>query len=430
MPEAMNPASRQSLTVAGAGQTLPETLEDAQAVSQAISRALRRAARDARAPARILSGGLGESRRGAQPFKLAVIASFVALVICPLVFATVYWGVIASRQYSTEMKFAIRSGQSSPLDSLGGMFGMAGSPQNQDTQIVADFVRSRAMVEALDKSLDLHAIYTRPGIDILSRLDADAPVEELEKYWRKRVDVKVDSLSGIVAIDVRAFTPEDSLAIGSKILALSETLVNDLSTRSRRDALAQAQSELNRAEQRLQAATAAMRDVRDQQGVLDAGAAADGLNKIIVTLRLELSRAEQDLASQGGGSDDAPQSRVIHARMASLKAQIDDYSQQIAGLDPKGSSSMATRLSLLSRRQTDLDLARQNYAQASATFENARVDLETQHAYLVTSMRPILAQKSTYPRRWWEWSIVVFPCLLGWAIFVGIAFLIRNNMAK
>lgn len=91
---------------------------------------------------------------------------------------------------------------------------------------------------------------------------------------------------------------------------------------------------------------------------------------------------------------------------------------------------MATRLSLLSRRQTDLDLARQNYAQASATFENARVDLETQHAYLVTSMRPILAQKSTYPRRWWEWSIVVFPCLLGWAIFVGIAFLIRNNMAK
>ena len=87
-------------------------------------------------------------------------------------------------------------------------------------------------------------------------------------------------------------------------------------------------------------------------------------------------------------------------------------------------------MGLLSQKQIELDLARQQYAQWSAIYENARVDLDTQHAYLVTSLRPTLAQKSTYPRRWWEWSIIVFPSLIGWAILAALAFLVRDNMAK
>ena len=93
-----------------------------------------------------------------------------------------------------------------------------------------------------------------------------------------------------------------------------------MSTRSRRDALAQAQSELKRAEQRLQTASAAMRDARDKEGVLDAGAAAEALNKVVTTLRLELSHLEQDVASQGR------QSRFP----AIARASIADRQHQIA----------------------------------------------------------------------------------------------------
>ena len=58
------------------------------------------------------------------------------------------------------------------------------------------------------------------------------------------------------------------------------------------------------------------------------------------------------------------------------------------------------------------------------------MDMETQHAYLVASLRPTMAQRSTYPRRLWEWFIVVAPCTLGWTLLVGLAFLIRDNMAR
>ena len=88
------------------------------------------------------------------------------------------------------------------------MFGLGASQQSQDTQIVADYIRSRAMVEALGKSLDLRQIYSRDDADYFSRFDRTDSIEDLEKYWRKRVDVKIETLSGIVSVDVRAFTPK------------------------------------------------------------------------------------------------------------------------------------------------------------------------------------------------------------------------------
>lgn len=412
-------------------EALPASLEEARQLADGIARALRRAARKARAPGGIISGGSGiRARKGARAFRIGIIVSFCVVFCAPLVAESVYWGLIASKQYSTELKFAIRAGQASPLDSLGGLFGLGASQQAQDTQIVADYIKSRAMVEALDSRINLRRIFSHGDADYFSRFDATKPIEDLEKYWRKRIDVKIETLSGIVDVNVRAFTPEESLAIGEQILVLSEALVNDLSTRSRQDALAESRAELTRAEARLQTATAAMRDARNTEGVLDAKAAAETLDKVVAALRLQKAQLEQDLATQSSAGANSPAARVIEARIAAAARQIDDYNRQIASVQSGGGASMADRLSQLSRWQVELDLARQQYAQAAAIFQNARVNLETQQAYLVTSLRPTLAQDSTYPRRWWEWSIVVLPSLILWAVMAAIALLVRDNMAK
>lgn len=434
MPESQPAAPPEQLPAAVGNPALPASVEEAREVADSISRGLRRAARKARAPAGLISGGGGvRARRGDRAFRLSILASFIACVIVPLAVESVYWGLIASKQYATEAKFTIQAGQASPLDTLGGLFGLGASQTAQDTEIVAQYIKSRTMVEALDRALDMRRIYSRDDVDYFSRFDHDDPIEDLEKYWNKRVTVKIENLSRIVDVSVRAFTPQDSLALTNKVLSLSEAIVNDLSNRSRRDALAQSLSELERSEKRLKEATAAMRDARNAQHVLDAKSAAESIEKIVSVLRLERAKLEQDLAAQPGVASDSPHVRIIRARIASIQKQIEDYSNKIAsagGTSGNKEGSLANRLGLLSRKQVDLDLARQQYAQASAVYQNARVNLETQQVYLVTSMRPTLAQESTYPRRWWEWSIIVFPALLIWAILVAIAFLVRDNMAK
>ncbi|QGM94432.1 hypothetical protein F7D13_10570 [Methylocystis rosea] len=433
MPEAVH-AQQPEITVSLADpERGPLSPQDASFKAKSISRALRRAANKSRAPTSVIAGGGGfQARRGDRAFRLGVLASFAAFVLAPFLVASIYWGLIASKQYVTETKFALRAGEASSLDLLsGGAMGSQASQQMQDAQVLVNFIRSRSMIEALDRKVGLRAMFSRSGVDYFSSFDPEDSVEELEKYWKRRIDASLDMMSGIISVNVRAFTPRDSLTIAQNVTDLSERLVNELSTRSRRDALAQARTELTRAEEQLKNATGSMRDARNTEGVLDAPAAAEAINKLITTLRLELAATQEDLALHSdSATSDSPQARLLTARVQSLKSQIDEYSTQIAGGGERGEGSLAQRAGVLSMHQIELDLARQRYALAASMFENARVDLETQRAYLVSFLRPTLAEKSLYPRRWIEWGIIVAPATIGWLALVAVAFLVRDHMAK
>lgn len=400
--------------------------EDAARVAKHISSALKRAANRSRAPSSVIAGGGYTVRRGERAFRMGLLASFAAFVVAPVLAASIYWGLIASKQYLTETKFALRG----PENSFAAL-GLSGGDEKQlqDTQAVAKYILGKSIVLTLDKSIGLRGKFSRPEVDYFSRFDPGDPIENLEKYWKKKVDANVDVMSGIISVQVRAFTPEDSLAITKKIIELSEKLVNEMSTRSRRDALEQAHAELTRAQELLKIATGNMRDARNAEGVIDAPAAAEAINKIIVRLRLDLARAQQSLALQSSASaTQSPQVQLLNARVESLKKQIAEYSAQIANTE--NSSSLADRAGILSTRQTELALAQQQYSLASATYESARIDLERQRAYLIPFLRPTLAEKSIYPRRWLEWSIIVAPAIFCWGLLIGVAFLVRDHMAK
>jgi capsular polysaccharide transport system permease protein len=404
---------------------------DGQGKAAAIARALRRAARQARQPASIVSGGGGFRRsRKDRLFTLGLIASFVAIVLLPMLVVGIYYGLIASDQYATETRFSLRNGEPGISDMLGGLTGGGGSQQSQDSQIIIDYARSRTIVESLETELDLRQIFARDDADYLSRFKKNKPIEDLVRYWRKRVDASYEKTSGIITLEVRAFTPEDSFMLAGKILERCEKLVNDLSQRSRRDALKQAEFELHRAEGQLKGATADMREAQNSQGVLDATVEAEALNKIVTLLRLDLVKAQQQIAGQGDGvSADAPQVRVLNARVQTLQEQINKYATQIADKN-LGGESMADRKRALDLQQTELAVAMQRYIMASVAFENARLDLETQKAYLAPFIKPMLSTKPTYPKRWWDWFLISGPALLAWALVSASAFLIRDHMAK
>lgn len=404
-------------------------VERSREMAAAISRALRRAARQARQPTPlIVVGGGVPVRRGDRTFRLAIIASFVAFVLVPALAAGVYWGWIATPQYATEAKFTLRSNDFSVSDALGGFLGLPTSRQAQDTNIVVSYIESPDLLRDLAKTINFRDVYGSPSIDYFSRLAPDLPIEKVDKYWSNYIDVHHETTSGIVTVNVRAFTPKDLEKIVSEIVRLSENVVNDLADRPRRDALAQAKLELTRAQQGLQEATSAMRDARNAEGVLDASATATAINDVVSALRLKLAETEGALAPFGSQVQDAPQVRVYNAKISKLKQEIDNFNSQIA--ESKGSQSLADHLSALSLVQTELDVARQRYATAAATYQAARIEMETQKTYVLAFLQPILAQKSTYPHRLLQWLLIVVPSLLLWGLGSALAVMARDNMAK
>jgi capsular polysaccharide transport system permease protein len=194
--------------------------------------------------------------------------------------------------------------------------------------------------------------------------------------------------------------------------------------------LDQATLELHRAEAQLKGATAGMREAQNSEGVLDATVEAEAVNKVITMLRLELAKTQQQIGAQGESVlADAPQVKVLNSRVQTLQDQIGRYSNQIADKNQTG-ESLADRKRALDLKQTDLGVAMQRYVMASAAFENARLDLETQKTFLAPFIKPMLAAKATYPKRWWSWFLISGPALLAWTLLAGGGFLVRDHMAK
>lgn len=431
------------------------TLVGAEERAAAIAKSLRAAARKSRAPTVFVSGGGGfKARKGARLFVQGVIGSFILLFLLPTIAVSIYFGLIATEQYATETRFSLKAGETSVLDSISGLAGIPASQQAQDSQIIAAYIKSRAMVEDIDKALDFRKLYSKEEADYLSRFNTTDRIEDMIKYWNKRVDARLETVSGIISVEVRAFSAEESLLISQKIIEFSENLVNRMSERARQASLRQSKEELERAQLNLRKASDAMRNIRNSEGILDASLVADAANKVITVLKIELSSREQEYAVRIKSiSQDAPQMRILSAQMANIKEQIATINGQLtnkaegAGREtnlgptetiktgnaaqtnaPGQPKSLAGSMSILEKFQLDLSLAQQQYAAAATSYESARLDVETQHAYLNAFLLPTLAQKATYPKRWWNWSIIVFPDLLIWLILLGISFLIRDHM--
>jgi len=394
-----------------------------------IANALKAVSRRARAPRGVfIASGAVPERRWQHLFAWAIVASFFAVVAVPNIVAGVYLAFVASDQYATETRFALRGGEPSVLDQFGGLLGFAAANRAQDSLIVVDYIRSRGMVEAVDKKLDLRKLFAPDGVDPLSRFNPKRSDEELLRYWRRHVDATIESMSGIITVVVRAFTAADSLAIARAVSAQSETLVNDLSERARNDALRQARAELGRAKDRLQDRIAAMRDVRNAEGILDTAKTTEAMTRMLSELRLDLIRMQQNYDAQRRTiAADAPQLRVLEAQIVSMRDQIRELERQMTG----GASTAALSGAMGRFNVVELEkhVAEQQYMAAAAGYERARVELDTQNVYLASFLTPVLAQEALYPKRLWLMTIVALLTLALWGAGVGAAVMVRNHVA-
>src|SRR5215475_11253618 len=135
---------------------LPDALiASADSRAALISQSLKRIARRARTPRNVWTpvAAIAHQRRWHHVFALAVIAGFFLVVALPNLVAGLYLAFVASDQYASETRFAVRGGEASLLDQFGGLIGIPSAQRVQDSLIVSDYIRGRGMMDAVDKAL-------------------------------------------------------------------------------------------------------------------------------------------------------------------------------------------------------------------------------------------------------------------------------------
>jgi capsular polysaccharide transport system permease protein len=360
-------------------------------------------------------------------------ATLFLFVVLPALATVLYMVFLAGDQFSSETRFALRTAPGETREAGGGAGQSQGalasmglpSAANQDAYIVASYVRSPAVFADLAPTVDVRAMFRRPEADFWARLPADASLETLTAYWRGMVATSVDSLSGIVTVTVRAFRPDDALALARAITGASEKLVNEMSARARADVMARAEAEVQRAEKQVQAALAALRAFRDSEGMISPAATADRTSTLLMTTMSDRIRmqAEFDVALRTM-SPNAPTLPALRARLAAADQEIEKLKAQLTGPGARVVSGSIARFE-------ELELQRQFseklYLMAQESLERARQKAERQTVYLSAFAPPFLPQEARYPRRL-EYSLLIpLGLLIVWGIFAMLAATIEDH---
>ncbi len=354
---------------------------------------------------------------------------FVVCFLLPTLAGAVYYGLIASDRYVTEARFAIRpalgSAEKTSSETGGTNSGMANQMVAQDTLITREFILSRPMLELLEAQLPLRQWYSNDSIDYFSRFDPEKPIEKFLRYWKRRVGVEVESGSGILSVEVEAFDPEESLAIAKAVMKEAERKVNDLTVKSREDAVAESTRELRLAEERMTKIRLATRDLRNREGVLDAQKTNDINVKMISELRA--SRINLALQFAIGQRDLGPDAR----RIIDIKQQIKDIDENIARIERQSASQDPEQKRLLSDALTKFEVlendrknAEKYYQQVLTAHERARIIAARQIEFFSPIVEPVKAESSTEPRR----LVMIGLITAGAGVLFGAAMFARKMM--
>lgn len=403
-------------------EQLPNQSGQVEAVS--VSKALRLMARKA---SRIGARRRYSEHRRISMFAIFGLVSFLLCVLLPIAFSAVYFGLLASPQYVSQVAFAVR-GPTATNDLLGGLSSIVNPERNQDALIVADYIRSQQLVEDLEGDIGLKRRFTPIGFDYFARLKPTASIEDIVLYWQSRVETKIDKNSSVVTVMVKAFTPQDALDIAQAIRSRSERLVNELSDRARQDTVRQAQQELDAARENVQSSLSAASRIRNEKGVIDASKSAEMLSKVASELRTHLLSLEANYELQRQNlSPGSPTMTTLAAQIAIAKDQVATLDRRIAGAVESG--TLAGAQAELERHNLEVKLAEQRYAVALVRFEQARIEAKTKQVYLLTFISPRLAEEATYPKRLLMFGLIAGASLAIWGAVMGLGVLIKDHVA-
>jgi capsular polysaccharide transport system permease protein len=411
---------------------IPSRTERADAVAKALSEAARRT-RLSKKNKRHLSTDQYRGRRDEKLLRLIRRVSLVVLFLIPSFAVTVYYSFIASDQYVAEARFTVRGGAPPQLDTIGALTGLPPALIMQDTQVILNYILSRAMVEKLEQSAEFRQSYSKPSIDALSRMNASASIEKVLKYWKSMVDTSVRMPAGIVVLKLRAYAPADAVRIANGMLAACEELVNEMNDRMIRDTLAVSQAERERAEASLIAARARLESSRNSEGLLNADVTADVLNGFVAKLRGQLGHMQQEYNAQRRYvADDAPQLRDLDVRIEAANEEVKALQAHLTGSESQnGSAPLTKAMSNLDYLNLENTIAEKIYASSLALLEQARLASEAKLLYLNVFVRPELAEEADHVQHRHAIILFVLADFAAWVIFTLIfGFLYKNGFLR
>jgi capsular polysaccharide transport system permease protein len=359
-----------------------------------------------------------------------LLASFIVLVVLPMVVVGGYLMFFAKDQFVSKVGFTVRREEAPLVSSLISSLGQVSSASSSDSDILFEFVRSQELVQRVDAQVDLRNLYALiSDMDPVFALHEGANIEELVDYWQRMVQVSYAPGTGLLELEVRAFDPLSATRIAEVIFSESSEMINQLSSIAREDATRYAREDLERAEEELKAIRENLTRFRLRTQIVDPQAAIQGQMGLLNSLQQQLGEAliEFDLLGQSTREGD-PRLTQITSRIAAIQARIEQERQQFGqGGNVADGQNYATVVAEFERLTVDREFAEQKYATALSNFDNAQTEALRQSRYLAAYVGPTLAESAEHPRSMLLFLMSSFFALVTWGILALVYYSLRDR---
>jgi capsular polysaccharide transport system permease protein len=337
---------------------------------------------------------------------------FLSIVVAPFVVVAAYLLLFAADRYQAEARFVVRSPGLSANAAVGALISGGSMIKSvDDSYAINSYILSHDALDRLETKLDIRAILGRAGRDPLwafPGLFGKATSEALFRQYERLVSVKLDKSSGITSLTVQAFRPEDAVLIASALLDDAERLANNLSVRSRDDAVRTAAIELALSKERVDRTQEKITEFRNRERVVDPARISNAVVEIIARLSLEIAQINAQLIELQRAAPQSPQISSLKGRIAALERQITREREQLAGTD----RALAQKISDYEKLVIEKDFAEKMLTSAANSVETARLDVKRQQLYIERIVSPSQPDWPNAPSRLTSLALTVLLSLL------------------
>jgi capsular polysaccharide transport system permease protein len=371
------------------------------------------------------------ARAGVKRRHKMALYSFVLIVVLPVIVTAVYLFGFAQDQYASEAGFSVRKEEgATSVDMLGGLSAITGAAST-DAEILYDFINSPDLVAQIDKDLDLHEIYGRNYTsDPLFSLKPGSNIEEKQDFWQSMVTVEYNESTGLIGLEVRAFSPEEAQKIGQAIIGYSSLMINRLAEAARDDATKYARKELARAGDRLKEVRVALTNYRSRNQVVDPLSDIQGQMGLMNRLEEQLADAmiERDIL-KSTASDTDPRVAQWERRIEVIKVSLAQERKKF-GLGEEGVAGSGDYAQIVAEYEglvVEREVAEEAFRSATLIFNAAQAEANRQSRYLAAHIEPTLAEGAIYPQFTLILVMTAFFLSLAWALATLVFYSIRDR---
>lgn len=348
-----------------------------------------------------------------------------AVAFLAILVVTFYWFVWAEERYVSRATVVLESPQvATPEFSLSSLIS-GGGGNTHDLLLLREHLLSVDMLRLLDQQLGIRQHYSENG-DFFARLrDPSAPIEDLHKYYLRRVEVELDEYAGVLNIYVQGYSPEFAQSLATLLLEAGENHMNDMGHRLADEQVRFLEQQMVRLEERFNDTRARLLEFQNEFGLVSPTSTVESINQVVATLEADLARFQaQRNALASFQSAQSAELRQVERNIEALRDQITQQRDRLAQATGNSLNRVSAEYETL---ELQAQFAQETYSSALAALENTRLEAARQLKQVSVLQSPLMPEYPTEPNRLYNSSVFAIITIFLSFILSMIIMIIKDH---